>query len=386
LSEGVTMPVPFYDHAKLYLARKREIDEAMQRVLASGRLDWGDEVPRFEDEFAAWVGASHAVTVGSGTAALKVALLALGIGPGDEVITVPNTDVASSSAIRFAGANVVWVDVDPTTRTMSPDALELAITPRTRAVMPVDLFGHPADLHAIIAIAQRHGIAVVEDACIALGAVLDGRKVGTFSDVSCFSFAPTKHLGAYGSAGACLTEDAVLAERIRKISGYGQARSRHQTIHSGGISLGLHHETDGLNERLDEVQAAILRVKLSDLDATLAARRKQAAHYESRLRGSRIDIPKVAKGAEHAWRNYVIEMDGRDDARQALAEAGIPTSLSYAPPMHLQPVYSAINLKVGSYPVAERSCERLIGLPIGPHLDLAQIDEVADALLRHVGD
>jgi dTDP-4-amino-4,6-dideoxygalactose transaminase len=379
----MTMAVPFYDHAKLYRARKNEIDEAIQRVLASGRLDWGDEVPSFEEEFAAWVGASHAVTVGSGTAALKVALLALGIGPGDEVITVPNTDVASSSAIRFTGADVVWVDVDPTTRTMDPDAFESAITSRTRAVMPVDLFGHPADLDAIITIAHRHGLAVVEDACIALGATLGSRKIGTFSDVTCFSFAPTKHLGAYGSAGACLTQDAALAERMRKISGYGQSRSRHRTIHAGGIQQGLHHETDGLNERLDEVQAAILRVKLCDLEATLGARRDQAARYESRLRGSRIDFPRVAEGAGHAWRNYVIEMEERDAARRALAEGGIPTSLSYAPPMHLQPVYSKMNCASGSYPVAERSCERLIGLPIGPHLDLSQIDEVADALLRH---
>jgi dTDP-4-amino-4,6-dideoxygalactose transaminase len=377
------MAVPFYDHAKLYDARKSDINAAIHRVLASGRLDWGDEVPAFEEEFAAWNGASHAVTTGSGTAALRVALLALGIGQGDEVITVPNTDIASSSAIRFTGADVVWVDVDPGTRTMNPVAFAAAITPRTRAVMPVDLFGHPADLESIIVIARRHGLVVVEDACIALGAIINGKKIGTFSDVTCFSFAPTKHLGAFGSGGACLTEDAELAERMRKISGYGQERSRHRTIHAGSIPQGLHHETDGLNDRLDEIQAAVLRVKLRDLDATLAARRAQAARYESRLQGTSIDTPKVAKGIEHAWRNYVIEADGRDDLRQSLAESGIGTSLSYTPPMHLQPVYAAMKLSLGSFPVSERSCERLIGLPIGPHLDLGQIDEVADTLLRH---
>src|SRR5689334_19499679 len=178
------MSVPFYDHAKLYRARKDEIDSAIQRVLASGRLDWGDEVPAFEAEFAVWNGAAHAVTVGSGTAALKVALLALGIGPGDEVVTVSNTDIAVSSAIRFTGASVVWVDVDPVTRTMDPAAFEAAITPRTRAVIPVDLFGHPADLEAILPIARRHALVVVEDACIALGATIGPRKVGTFSDVT----------------------------------------------------------------------------------------------------------------------------------------------------------------------------------------------------------
>ena len=376
------MAVPFYDHAKLYHRRKEEIDAAIQRVLAGGRLDWGDEVPAFEGEFADWNEAAHAVTVGSGTAALKVALLALGIGPGDEVVTVSNTDVAVSSSIRLTGATVVWVDVDPVTRTMDPVAFEAAITPRTRAVMPVDLFGHPADLGAIVTIARRHGLAVIEDACIALGATIGARKVGTFSDVTCFSFAPTKHLGAYGSAGACLTQDAALAERMRKISGYGQHRSRHRAIHAGALPQGLHHETDGLNERLDEVQAAILRVKLSDLDATLDARRAQAARYETRLAGSSVATPQVAEGFGHAWRNYVIEVDDRDRIRQALADAGIGTSLSYAPPMHLQPVYAGLGQGPGSFPVTEYSCARLIGLPIGPHLDVSQIDEVCDALLR----
>ncbi|WP_210483924.1 DegT/DnrJ/EryC1/StrS family aminotransferase [Microvirga antarctica] len=374
------MAVPFYDHAKLYRARKREIDTAIQRVLESGRLDWGDEVPAFEQEFAAWNGASHAVTVGSGTAALKIALLALGIGPGDEVITVSNTDIASSSAIRLTGATVVWVDVEPESRTMDVNALEGAITPRTRAIMPVDLFGHPARLHEIRAIADRHGLAIVEDACIALGATIAGQKVGTIADITCFSFAPTKHLGAYGSAGACLTENADLAERLRKISGYGQTRSRHRAIHAGGIPQGLHHETDGTNERLDEVQAAILRVKLNDLDDTLAARRAQARRYADGLQGSLVDVPKVADHVEHAWRNYVVEVSDRDAVRQRLADAGIGTSLSYAPPMHVQPVYADMGLKPGTFPVTERSCSRLIGLPIGPHLDLEQIDEVARVL------
>src|SRR5215208_2668080 len=259
------MAVPFYDHAKLYRQRKAEIDVAIHRVLASGRLDWGDEVPAFEEEFAHWNGATHAVTVGSGTAALKIALLALGIGPGDEVVTVPNTDIASSSALRLAGADVVWVDVEPVSRTMDVAAFEAAITPRTRAVLPVDLYGHPAKLKGIVAVARKHDLAVVEDACIALGATSDGRKVGTLADVTCFSFAPTKHLGAFGSGGACLTEDAALAERLRLISGYGQARSRHRSINGDAVSAGLHHETDGTNERLDELQAAVLRVKLKDL-------------------------------------------------------------------------------------------------------------------------
>ena len=222
---------------------------------------------------------------------------------------------------------------------MDAAAFECAITPRTRAVMPVDLFGHPADL---MQSARSHaGTASQSSRMHALHSARRSAaaRSALSSDVTCFSFAPTKHLGAYGSAGACLTEDAALAERMRKISGYGQSRSRHRTIHAGGIQQGLYHETDGLNERLDEVQAAILRVKLCDLDATLGARREQAARYESRLRGSPIDIPRVAEGVGHAWRNYVIEMEERGAARHALAEARYPDKpilcTAHAPPAGL---------------------------------------------------
>jgi dTDP-4-amino-4,6-dideoxygalactose transaminase len=378
------MAVPFYDHAKLYRQRKAEIDAAIHRVLDSGRLDWGDEVPAFEEEFARWNGATHAVTVGSGTAALKIALLALGIGPGDEVVTVPNTDIASSSAIRLAGADVVWVDVEPVSRTMDVAAFEAAITPRTRAVLPVDLFGHPANLKGIVAVARKHNLAVVEDACIALGATIDGTKVGTYADVTCFSFAPTKHLGAFGSGGACLTENAALAERLRLISGYGQARSRHRAINGDGTSAGLYHETDGTNERLDELQAAVLRVKLKDLDESLAIRRAQAERYADRLAGTAVETPRSVGNVGHAWRNYVVEVDDRDAVRSRLTAAGIATNLSYSPPMHLQPAYTSLGRSIGSFPVAERSSARLIGLPIGPQHDARAIDEVASSLVAAV--
>ncbi len=245
--------------------------------------------------------------------------------------------------------------------------------------MPVDLYGHPADIIAIRRIADRHGIAVVEDACLALGAEIGGRRIGTFADVTCFSFAPTKHLGAYGSGGACLTEDADLAERIQAISAYGQTRAHHRKTFAG--TQGLRHETDGMNERLDELQAAILRAKLPHLDATLAQRREQAARYAGRLADASLEIPSEAAGTRHAWRNYVVETDGRDAVRAHLARRGIETSTPYVPPMHLQPAYRALGHVQGSFPAAERSCARLIGLPLGPHLDLDQIDEVCDALL-----
>jgi dTDP-4-amino-4,6-dideoxygalactose transaminase len=225
--------VPLYDHAALYAAAKPRIDAAISRVVTSRNLDWGEEVPAFEAAFAAWLGASHALGFGSGTGALKAALKALGIGPGDEVITVTNTNIAGSSAIHFVGADIVWVDIDPTTRNVDVALAEAAITPRTRAILPVDMYGHPADLHALRWLADRHSFFIVEDACLALGAEIGNRKIGIIADVTCFSFAPTKHLGAFGSAGACRPEDSTLAEKLRMVSAYGQSRGRHTATFAG---------------------------------------------------------------------------------------------------------------------------------------------------------
>jgi dTDP-4-amino-4,6-dideoxygalactose transaminase len=373
------MAVPFYDHAALYRRRREAIDGAIHKVLASGRLDWGDEVPAFEAEFAAFVGAKRVVTTNSGTAALKIALMALGVGPGDEVITVPNTDIGTVSAIRHCGARPVFVDVDPATLCMDAGAARAAITPRTVALLPVDLFGQPADLIALSALAAAKGLALVEDACLALGAEIGGRVVGSFSTITCFSFAPTKHLGSLGSGGACATEDADLAERVFKLSAYGQDRARHRAI--GATPPPLHHVSEGLNERLDELQAAVLRVKLPDVPASLAARRAQADAYARGL-GGLVETPAEAPGTRHAFRNYVIHAQARDDLRAHLAARGIGTALSYAPPMHLQPVYAGLGYRPGDFPAAERSCARLIGLPIGPHLELGAIAEVAAAVVQ----
>jgi dTDP-4-amino-4,6-dideoxygalactose transaminase len=373
------MSVPFYDHAKLYARRKAEIDAAIARVLSSGRLDWGEEVPAFEAAFAAWVGAPHAVTVNSGTAAIKVALIALGVGAGDEVITVSNTDIASSSAIHHVGARCVWVDVDPMTMTMDIAQAERAITKRTKAILPVDLYGHPADMKAIGALAKAHGLVVVEDACLALGATIEGRRIGGWADVTCFSFAPTKHLGSIGSGGACVTADADLADRMQMLSGYGQPRAWHRSIGKEGRPL--NHLTEGLNERMDEIQAAVLRAKLPDLDASLAARRAQAALYATGFAGSPVVVPGVRDGVDHAWRNYVIRVEDRDRVRERLTAAGIGTSMSYAPPMHLQPVYRPYGLGPGTLPVSEHAAERLLNLPIGPHLEPGMVEEVCTAVL-----
>jgi len=375
------MAVAFYNHARIYHRRKAEIDAAIRGVLESGRLDWGDHVPAFEAEFAAFVGASHAVTVNSGTAALKAAFLALGIGPGDEVITAPNTDIGTVSSIHLAGAASVFVDVEPDTLCMDPAAARAAITPRTRAILAIDMFGHPAALAELSALARQAGLALVEDACLALGAELGGRRLGSFADVTCFSFAPTKHLGSIGSGGACATEDPALAERLRKLTGYGQDRARHRAI--GGAPPPLHHETEGMNERMDEIQAAVLRVKLPDVADSVAARRRQAAFYAEAL-GGLVEVPRERPDALHAFRNYVAHLDRRDAVRERLTAMGIASALSYAPPMHLQPVYAGKGLGRGSFPVAERSGDRLLGLPIGPHLDDSEVAEVAEALAAAV--
>ncbi|MFG2730566.1 DegT/DnrJ/EryC1/StrS family aminotransferase [Streptomyces canus] len=363
-----------YDHAKLYREHRGEIDAAIARVLESGQLTWGEEVPGFEEEFASWVDARHAVAVGSGTAALTTALRALGIGPGDEVITVANTDLADSAAISAVGASVVWVDIDPEARCIDTTACEAAITPRTRALLPVDMYGHPADMVEMRRIADRHGLALVEDACLALGAEIDGSRLGSLADVTCFSFAPGKHLCAYGAAGACTTQDAALAERIRRLATNGQPRERN---YGPKPSLGLHHEAEGHNERMDELQAAVLRAKLPYLDEALAVRRAQAHRYTERLAGL-ADLPGQKTGFRHAWRNYVIELDRRDALAAHLLAQGIGCNALYSPPMHLQPVYKGLGYAVGSLPTTERSGNRLLGLPLGPHLSLQQIDVVAE--------
>lgn len=373
------MALSFYNHQRLYQRDKPAIDAAIARVIASGRFDWGDEVPAFEHAFAQWNGAAHAVAVASGTAALKVALLALGIEPGDEVITVANTDIGSSSSIHHTGAIPVWVDIDPVSRNMDVGALERAITPRTRAILPVDLYGHPASMPAIMSVARQHGLKVVEDACLALGATINGFKVGALADVTCFSFAPSKHLGSFGSGGAALTEDADLAERMRKISAYGQERSRHYAMHGAGMG-GLHHLTHGLNERLAELQAAILLAKLPALDGTIAERRAQAERYAQGLAGLGVHPPATLPGFEHSWRNYVIETDDRAGLAARLREQGIPTNLTYAPPLHVQPVFADRGIGRGALPKTERFCDRLLGLPIGPQLTMDEIDQVIDAI------
>jgi dTDP-3-amino-3,4,6-trideoxy-alpha-D-glucose transaminase len=373
--------IPVYDRQKLYLDDKAAIDAAVARVLASGRYDWGDEVPAFEAELAAWLGTRHVVATGSGTAALKAALRALRIGPGDEVITVANTDMANSTAIHSVGATVVWVDIDPLTRCMDPAACAAAITPRTAAILPVDLYGHPCDIRAFRGLADRHGLKLIEDACLALGAEIDGQLVGRHADITCFSFSSGKHLGAMGKAGGCATEDAELARRLRLVSGDGQDRARHRMQPR---PLDLHHEEESHNDRMDEIQAAVLRAKLPSLHRTLAQRRAQAALYSQAL-AQLVQVPSELPGVSHAWRNYVVETADRAALARHLTGQGVQCNALYNPPMHLQPVYARLGLRRGHLPMTEASADRLLGLPIGPHLQPAEIEMVIAALRQWNG-
>ena len=372
------MPIAFYDHAAANRELRPELDAALAQVLASGRLDWGPEVPAFEAAFAAWLGVAHAVGTNSGTAALKVALLGLGIGPGDEVITVPNSDIGSTAAIHHAGATAVWVDVEPDTGNIDPFQVDAAVTSRTAAILSVDLYGHPADMPALRAIAGRHGLAIVEDACLALGASIDGRAVGRWADVTCFSFAPSKHLGGFGSGGAAVTDDAAIARRMERFAGYGQDRERH--YRGGPAAPPLDHLDEGLNERLDEIQAAMLRVKLPHLRRIVEGYVERAAVYSEELASTPVRTPVVRAGHVHTFRNYVVHLEGRDRVRRRLADDGIATGLHYAPPLHRQTVYRERAAARRPFPVADRLGETLLSLPIGPHLDDDDCRQVAGAL------
>ena len=371
------MRVPYHDSLQEYQSLRSEIDASIQRVLQSGRFDWGTEVPAFEREFADLVGVGHAIGTNSGTAALKLALLALGIGPGDQVITVPNSDISTTSAIHHVGAQAVWVDIDADTCNMDPDLVEEAITPQTRALLPVHLYGHPADMQALTTIARRHHLFVIEDACLALGADIDGRPIGSWGDVSCFSHAPAKHLGAYGCGGSVVTNDAEIAERLILYAGYG--RPRDSEAAGGHERLFL---VEGLNERLDEVQAAILRAKLPYLPAWIERRRAHAQAYTQAFQGSAIIPPVELPGYRHTYRNYIVRVPERDRVQEMLFEAGITAYPLYAPPLHLQPAYQRLGFRRGSFPVTEDVCDTLIAIPVGPGLTEGQRDYVIETLVK----
>jgi len=381
---AVTVQVPMYDHALLFEQQKDVLEAAMRRVFARGALDWGPEVPAFERAFADYLGVKHAVGCNSGTAALRVALRALNIGAGDEVITVPNSDQSTTAAITSVGATPVWVDVEADTSNINVSQAAAAITAKTKALLPVDMYGHPADMLTLNQLAEKHSLAMIVDACLSLGASVDGISVGQWGTVTCFSHAPSKHLGAYGSAGTAVTNDDALAARMQRIVAYGQDRAHH--YQPGRLaSPPLHHVDEGLHEKLDELQAALLQAKLPEVDKRIALRIARANRYHHNLIHSNMTLPSIRPNNRHTFRNYVLHLEpttNREHIQQQLADSGIATGLPYAPPLHLHPAYAHRGYQAGDFPVSEDLGERLLSVPIGDHVTFAMVDYVCEALLE----
>jgi dTDP-4-amino-4,6-dideoxygalactose transaminase len=364
----MTKPIPFFDLMQQYSELKPEIDVAIGRVLAKGHFILGEEVVAFESQFAAMSGVNHAVGVNSGTTALVLGLLAMGIGAGDEVITVAHTFIATAEAISMVGATPVFVDIDPNRGLMDPAKLEAAITPRTKAIIPVHLYGHPADMDAIVAVARRHGVPVLEDACQAHGALYKGRPAGSLGQAACFSFYPSKNLGAYGEAGALVTNDPELAEKARILRDHGsEAKYQHSVI--------------GINGRMEAIQAAVLGVKLPHLQAWNARRRKLAQRYDALLAGIPNCRP-IGQDAtvESAYHLYVVRVPRRDGVRAALADRGVGTQIHYPIPVHRQPAYAKTFSSVPELPVTDEVTAEILSLPLYPELEEDRLGTVASAL------
>ncbi len=363
--------IPLVDLQAQYRSIKPEIEAAVTRVLENAQFILGPAVAAFETDFAAYCGASEAVGVSSGTAALHLALAAAGVGPGDEVITVPYTFVATVAAIEYVGARPVLVDVEPHYWTMDPARFEAAITPRTKAVIPVHLYGQPADMDPILAIARRHGLIVIEDAAQAHGSEYYRRRCGSMGDVACFSFYPGKNLGAYGEGGAVVTNDPAMARKIRLLRAWGE-ETRYE------------HRYRAFNYRMDGIQGAVLGVKLKHMERWTEARRAHAAEYSRQLAGTSVTLPVERAGARHVYHLYVVQLADRDHWRARLSDAGVQTGVHYPIPVHLQPAYRDLGYAEGAFPVAEAAARAVLSLPIYPELTAAQIGEVASVLRAEV--
>lgn len=362
----------FIDLKAQYRKLKTDIDARIQTVLDHGQYILGPEVAELESRLAARTGSKHCIGCASGTDALLMAMMALGIGPGDEVVTSPFTFFATGEMIALLGAVPVFVDIHRETYNIDPAKIEAAITPRTKAIMPVSLYGQCADIDPINAIAEAHGLAVIEDAAQSFGGTYKGRESGNLSTIGCTSFFPSKPLGAYGDGGAIFTNDDDLARRMLELRNHGQDRR-------------YHHVSIGINGRLDTIQAAILMAKLEVFDEELAARQRTAETYNDLLHDA-VQTPAVHDGYTSAWAQYTIEVDDRDAIQQALQQSGIPTAVHYPVPLHLQPVFAHLNLGEGTYPHSERAGRRVLSLPMHPYLEQDQITQIAGALRQAVAD
>jgi aminotransferase EvaB len=351
--------VPMFDYVEQYTAIQEEILEAMRGVLASGTLILGPRVRRFERNFSDYLGGGEGIGVGNGTDALAIALRALGIGSGDEVITVSNTALPTASAIGMAGARPVFCEIDPTTLLMDLNDVTRRITPRTRAILPVHLFGNAVDMPALMTIARRHGLAVVEDCAQSCGTTLDGRHTGTFGDVGCFSFYPTKNLGAYGDGGFCFTRRADLAESMRRIRQYGRGNAPDA-------------QCDGVNSRLDELQAAVLDVKLRHLPCFLARRRTLAAEYHRHLQ-PRFNPPQGTHDCDPSYHLFVIRSRRRATLIEQLQAERVGFGIHYPQPIHRMPAYRSLGYDAGALPITELAATEILSLPCYPELSVETV-------------
>jgi len=365
----INYTIPVFDLKRQYVNIKIEIDETIAAVLAKGNFILGEEVAAFEEEFARYLGVNHAVGVSSGTEALYLALLAAGIGSGDEVITVPNTAVPTVAAISQSGASPVFVDINPDTFTLDTGKLEAAITLETRAIIPVHLYGHVADMGPLLEIAGRYNLVVIEDACQAHGAEYRGNKVGTIGDMGAFSFYPTKNLGAYGDGGMVVTADENLARKLRLLRFYGMTDKERYL-----------HEIKGINSRLDEMQAAILRIKLKYLDRWNEQRREIVAHYNELMSELPLKTPVEPAYARHVYHLYIVRTKHRDKLRRHLDRNGIGSAVHYPLPVHRQPSYTELNLGKGSFPRAEMCAREVLSLPIFPELEEEEIRYITSTI------
>ena len=361
--------IPFLDLGAAYRELSSEIDAAVARVLASGWYIGGAEVTAFEQEFATYCEAKHCVGVGNGLDALILALRACDIGPSDEVIVPSNTYIATWLAVSAVGATPVPVEPDPSTHNIDPTLIEAALTPKTRAILPVHLYGQPADLDPILAIARTHNLRVIEDGAQAHGARYKGRRLGAHSDVVCWSFYPGKNLGALGDGGAITTDDSELAQRIRMLGNYGSSKK-------------YVHEFKGVNSRLDPIQAAVLRVKLAHLDPWNDRRRAIAARYSNALSGCGLDLPHVPNWAEPVWHLYVVKTNERDALQAHMAKANIGTLIHYPIAPHMQEAYAELDIPPDALPLAKQLATQVCSLPIGPHLTTEDCDAIIENLTR----
>ena len=365
-------PIPYLDLRAQIQPLRAEIDAAIARTIDHTSFCLGPDVAQFEKDFAKFCGAEHCVAFNSGTSALHVALMLLGVGTGDEVVTTPFTFVATSWAISYVGAKPVYVDIDDTTFNLNPKLIEKAITPRTKAILPVHLYGQPFDVDAIQEICRHHRLPLLEDACQSHGAKWQGKTIGTFGEISCYSFYPGKNLGAFGEGGALVTNNAEFAKRARSLREHGS-------------TVRYYHDEVGFNYRMEGIQGAVLGIKLKHLEKWTRERQRVAKRYAELLAGTPLQLPREAAGAESVWHLYVVRHPRRDELKKYLDANGVGCALHYPLPLHLQKCYASLGHKAGDFPVAEKAASECLSLPIYAELTDAQIQRVAQVVKEFFG-